>query len=70
MSIFRTGKWKDDLGTTFYSIEKKTWFGWSEMNYWVVSKHFGHTKVQSDDEAKAKMDEAVERLVKAGHTVI
>jgi hypothetical protein len=70
MATYRTGRWENSFGVKFYSIEKKTWFGWTEMNYWVISRDYGYTHVQSDDEAKAKMNEAVKRLVKAGHTVI
>ena len=40
------------------------------MNYWVVSRMFGAIQIQDDSEAKSKMMESVDRLVKAGHTVI
>ena len=70
MSTYRTGKWETLDGTEYYNIEKKTLFGWKEMNYWVVSRMFGAIQIQDDSEAKSKMMESVDRLVKAGHTVI
>lgn len=70
MSTYRTGRYEDTYGTLFYCIERKTLFGWVEMNYWVISRFSGLIKIQTDSEAKQKMDEAIDRLVKAGHTVI
>jgi hypothetical protein len=70
MATYRSGKWTSWDGVTFYNIEKKTIFGWKEMNYWVVSKIHGLINIQSDEAARKQMMDAVDRLVKAGHTVI
>jgi hypothetical protein len=70
MSTYRFGKWTSWDGVEFYSIEKKVLFGWKEMNYWVISKINGLIKIQPDEDAKKQMMDAVDRLVKAGHTVI
>lgn len=70
MSTYRFGKWTSWDGVEFYNLEKKTLFGWKEMNYWVISKLNGMVKIQNDTVAKQQMMEAVDRLVKAGHTVI
>lgn len=69
MSTYRTGRWVFWDGTVYYAIEKKNWLGkWIEENYWVVSRP--GEKVRTDAVAKAEMMAAVDRLVKAGHTVI
>jgi hypothetical protein len=70
MSTYRTGKFETWDGVQYYNIEKKTLFGWKEMNYWVIYRKYGSIKVQEDSEAKLLMMESVDRLVKAGHTVI
>jgi hypothetical protein len=73
MSTYRTGRWTSWDGVIYYAIEKKNWLGeWIEENYWVVSRRIGLgiEEVRTDEEAKAEMMTAVDRLVRAGHTVI
>lgn len=70
MSTYRTGKWETWDGVEYYNIEKKTFFGWREEKYWVISRMHGLIKVQEDSVTKSQMMESVDRLVKAGHTVI
>lgn len=59
MATYRHGDWIQHDGSEFYSIDKKVWYGWKEMNWW-----------QKTDDGKKLMEGAVERLVEAGHTVI
>lgn len=70
MSKYRFGRWESFDGTLFYNIERKTLFGWEEEKYWVVSKYFGLRVIREDGDAKREMMECVDRLVKAGHTVL
>lgn len=70
MATFRFGKHTTEDGVTYYNIEKKTLFGWNEMNYWIVSKFNGLIVIENDSVAKQQMMDAVDRLIKAGHTVI
>lgn len=70
MCTYRFGKWTSWDGDEYYNIEKKTLFGWNEVKYWTISRAHGLIKVKDDSEAKQEMMEAVDRLVKAGHTVI
>lgn len=70
MATYRSGKWTDWTGVTFYSIEKKTLFGWREENYWKISEETAAIEKKSEIQAKQLMNESIDRLVKAGHTVI
>ena len=70
MSTYRFGKYKTWDGTSYYNIEKKTFFGWSEEKCWITSHVEGLIIVKEDSVAKSEMMESVDRLVKAGHTVL
>lgn len=70
MSTYRFDRWQTWDGTLYFNIEKKVFWGWSEEKYWVISRRFGEEVVMSEDEARRLMMESVDRLVKAGHTVI
>jgi hypothetical protein len=70
MATYKTGRYEDWQGVKYYAIHKKTLlWGWEEVNYWVISRYFGYEPVRSDSEAKKEMMDAVDRLVRAGHTV-
>lgn len=70
MATYRFGKHNTVDGVEYYSIEKETVFGWKEMNCWIVSRLNGLIRIEIDSVAKQQMIDAVDRLVKAGHTVI
>lgn len=70
MSTYRFGTHETWDGVKFCSIEKKTLFGWSDQKYWIISKWNGYIKVLNEVVANKLMMESVDRLVKAGHTVI
>jgi hypothetical protein len=70
MSTYRFGRWETWNGTRYYNIEKKTLFGWIEEKYWVIYRHYGLESIRTDEEAKEEMMGTVDRLVKAGHTVL
>lgn len=63
MTTYRYGKWTSNKyyneGFQFYSIDKKTFFGWKEIYWWRISEE-GHTR----------MMEAVKQLKEAGHLVL
>ena len=69
MSKYRFGKWETWDGIGYYNIEKKTIFGWREEKCWIIYRYFGLEEYDKE-EAKKAMMESVDRLVKAGHTVI
>lgn len=70
MATYRYGRWEQWDGILFYSIERKTFFGWKEEKYWVISDIFGRVNPDIDAHAKKEMMECVDRLVRAGNTVI
>ena len=70
MSTYRYDKWINNHGLEYYNIEKKTLFGWKEEKYWVVSRWYGSDIVRTDEEAKKEVMETIDRLIKAGHTVL
>lgn len=60
MSTYRYGRWEEPYGgIIFYSIDKKTLFGWKEMQWWHDSKS-----------GKKAMNKAVKNLRKLGHIVL
>ena len=63
METYRYGKWTStryiDEGVEFYSVDKKTFFGWKEIAWWHIN-----------DEGYKRMMEAVEQLKKSGHLVL
>lgn len=63
MSTYRYGSWTSrgysDYGVKFYSVDKKTLFGWREVSWW----HIG-------DEGYKRMMDVVEQLKKQGHLVL
>lgn len=69
MGQYRYGKWTTWDGYEYLAIEKKTFFGWKEQKTWGLSLFGTHTK-ETEEKQRKKMMESVDRLVKAGHTVI
>lgn len=69
MSTYKFGKYETWDGYEFFSLSKKTWFGWKEQKYWGLSTFGTHTKEFEENKRKLMM-ESVDRLIKAGHTVI
>jgi len=59
MSTYRYNHWIQWDGVKFCSIEKKTFFGWKEYQWWHDTK-----------EGRKSMKEAVENLRKNGHDVL
>ena len=63
MDTYRYGKWTSrkyyNEGFQFYSVDKKTFFGWKEIAWWHIN-----------DDGYKRMMEAVEQLKKAGHLVL
>jgi len=69
MATYKFGKYSTWDGYEYFAIFKKTIFGWSEQKYWGLSLFGTHTK-EKELQVKAQMMESVDRLVKAGHTVL
>jgi len=69
MATYRYGKWESWDGFKYFSIERKTLFGWKEEKYWGLS-HFDSHSPETEEQQKKLMMESVERLVRAGHTVL
>jgi hypothetical protein len=61
MSTYRHGKYTERYagGITFYSIDKKTLFGWKELQWW-----------HDTPEGKKSMKKSVKHLRQLGHTVL
>lgn len=67
--LYRWGAWSDDEGVSFYSIDKKRWWGWKEITYWTYDG-WGSNMVASKAKAKVKCLAAVEEMRKSGFMVI
>lgn len=65
MDLYRYGHWSDDTGMSFWSIEKRKWWGWKEIQYWAYKGW-----LTSDKKCKKDCLEAVEVMRKNGFTVI
>lgn len=65
MSTYRYGSWivtntmANDYGVRFYSIDKKTFFGWKEIHWW-----------KNNEEGQRHMMDAVNQLKGQGHLVL
>lgn len=59
MATYRYGRWEQWDGFLFYSVDKKTLFGWKEIDWWHYNK-----------EGKRKMLDLVNQLKKLGNIVI
>jgi hypothetical protein len=70
MATYKFGKYESWDSYEYFAIHKKTFFGgWSQEKTWGLSTFGTHTKEYEDKQRKAMM-ESVDRLVKAGHTVL
>lgn len=71
MSTYRFRKTRTWDEIVYLVIEKKSFWGWKEVKRWNLYT-ITPTEEEKKYEVKAtkKMMEAVDRLVKAGHTVI
>jgi hypothetical protein len=57
----------------YYSIQEKTLFGWRDRKRFYLGIVDGLGKSwckEHEDEQKKLMDESINRLIKAGHTVL
>ena len=72
MGIYRFGKWNTWDSYTSFVIEKKGFFGWSEVKSWGLGWEIPYKEYSKEFEDKQRklMMESVDRLVKAGNTVI
>lgn len=69
MSEYRYGKGTTWDGYEYFYIDKKTFFGWKEQKTWGLS-YFGEHSKEEEIKQKELMMESVDRLIKAGHTVL
>lgn len=71
MATYKYGKYESWDGYVFYAIKKKTFlFGWEVQKRWPLYHVLDYNiNINFDTERKELMD-AVDRLIKAGHTVI
>ncbi len=70
MATYKFGKYEDWDCYEYFAIHKKSfWGGWTVQKTWGLSTLGTHSKEFEDAKRKAMM-ESVDRLVKAGHTVI
>ena len=71
MAEYKYGKWKTCEGYEYFAIHKKTFFGWKKQKIWALGYDFFDDFTEEDvKRQKQKMMDAVDRLVKAGHTVL
>lgn len=70
MATYKTGNYEDWNGVLYYSIKKRTLFGWREEKYWTYSDIIGRYSEEDKTNARKKMEECMDRLIKAGHTVL
>lgn len=69
MAELRYGKYVSWDGYHYFSIEKKTFFGWKQQKVWILSWLGTHSE-KFENNQREQMMESVECLIKAGHTVI
>jgi len=71
MATYKFGKYSTWDGYEYFAISKKTFFGWKEEKIWKLGYEL-FDEFTKDDENKQRqqMMESVDRLVKAGHTVL
>jgi len=69
MSTYRFGKAVTWDKYHYFYIDRKTLFGWKECKTWHLSLCGAHSHEYEKKQRKEMMS-SVERLVKAGHTVL
>ncbi len=70
MATYKFGKYESWDGYEYFAIHKKSFFsGWTCEKTWGLSQFGTHTNEKEEKQKKAMM-ESVERLVRAGHTVL
>ena len=71
MATYKFGHYEMWDGYEYLAISKKTFFGWKEEKTWGLGyEFFGDFTKEDLKIQKQKMMESVDRLVKAGHTVL
>jgi hypothetical protein len=70
MATYRFGKWTSWDHYDYFSIEKKGFWGWSEVKRWGLGFNYFDQSYSFEKQQNQLMMEAVDRLVKAGNTVI
>ncbi len=75
MATYKSGSYVGEWGDLYYGIYKKHWFyGWVLERYWTFGKEWVLSGNKIDEDAKSRgkeeMEKVIERLVKAGHTVL
>ena len=69
MATYKFTKRETFDGYEYFAISKKTFFGWKEQKTWGLS-YFGEHTIEYEKSKRKMMMEAVDRLIKSGHTVI
>jgi predicted kinase len=71
MATYKFNKYKTWDGYSYFAISEKTIFGWKERKTFKLGYElFGDFTKEDEDRQYKRMMESVDRLVKAGHTVI
>jgi hypothetical protein len=69
MATYKFGKYITWEGYEYFAISEKTFFGWKERKTFGLSILGTHSK-EDEKRQKQAMMESVDRLIKAGHTVL
>lgn len=68
MGTYKFGKYSTWDGYKYFAISKKTFLGWKEEKIWKLG--YGFIDSFTESKKEQQMMEAVDRLVRAGHTVL
>ncbi len=71
MATYKFSKYSTWEGYEYFAISEKTFFGWKERKTFGLGYKFLGDFTKEDEERQyKKMMESVDRLIKAGHTVL